>query len=784
MYKTIRLQFHITLALILASGVPGWQAGSLIVTAASPPQDKASTPVQSALDWPRAVELESGDLAEIYQPQIESWDGKTHIVAWSAVSYLKKAEQKPQFGTVKLEAETIVATDSRQVKFAPAKVTQFNFSNLSREESQVIATAIQKALPQTELVLTLEHVLALLDKSQIKPHSGEEKGIKADPPPVFSSTTPAILINFDGEPIWSPIKDVDLKFAVNTNWDVFEHPASKTFYLRNNDYWLKATEVKGTWSPAGALPESFKKLPTDDNWKDVLANLPGKTVAANVVPKTFVSYEPAELILLKGAPTYLPVEGTSLLWVSNTDSDLFRLGKTGLFYYLVAGRWFSASDLGGPWTFATLKLPADFKKIRLEHPRSRVLASVPGTDQAIEAVLIAQTPQTARVNKKELKGPEVTYQGDPKFEPIQNTKLQRAVNTDKDVIKFEELYYLCYQGIWFKSAQASGPFEVATSIPDEIYKIPASSPSNHVTYVTLEKDDDENDDWVTYAAVAGYTGMMVAWGCAVWGTGWYYPPYYWYGGFYPPYFWYPPTYGFGAWYNPWTGTYGRAAGVYGPYGGAGVAAAYNPSTGTYARARAYGPYGSQTFAQAWNPRTGTYAQTRQGSNVYGNWGSSHVQRGDQWAQTGHVTNYAKGTRTTGVRGSEGGGAITRKSSDGRTTIGKSGSGDVYAGHDGNVYRKQEDGSWQKWNDGGWSNVDRPTKEQVTTRDRAADRPNQGDRGSPTAGQLDRDRAARAEGARRSQDNMNYKSGGMSRSSSGSYRMGGGGFGGGRGGGRR
>ena len=65
------------------------------------------------------------------------------------------------------------------------------------------------------------------------------------------------------------------------------------------------------------------------------------------------------------------------MWVSNSESDVFRVGKTGLIYYLVAGRWFSAQDFTGPWTFATLTLPEDFKKIPLEHDRSRVLAAVP-----------------------------------------------------------------------------------------------------------------------------------------------------------------------------------------------------------------------------------------------------------------------------------------------------------------------------------------------------------------------------------------------------------------------
>src|SRR5204863_2025823 len=113
---------------------------------------------------------------------------------------------------------------------------------------------------------------------------------------------------------------------------------------------------------------------------------------------------------------YTAVAGTNLLWVSNTDSDVFRAGKTGTIYYLVSGRWFSAPEFTGPWTFATPNLPEDFKRIPVDHPRSRVLAAVPGTTQALEAVLLAQVPQTARVNRKEATPPDVVYQGDPTFE--------------------------------------------------------------------------------------------------------------------------------------------------------------------------------------------------------------------------------------------------------------------------------------------------------------------------------------------------------------------------------
>ena len=224
---------------------------------------------------------------------------------------------------------------------------------------------------------------------------------------------------------------------------------------------------------------------------------------------------------------------------------------------------------------------------------------------------------------------------------------------------------MCFQGVWFMAKTATGPWEVTSTVPKQIYEIPASSPSHNVTYVTVE-DDDDNDDWVTFATVAGYTGVMVAYGCAVWGTGYYYPPYYGFYGGYPYYYPFYPTYGYGAYYNPWTGAYGRSAVAYGPYGGAGVSARYNPRTGTYSRgAAAWGPGGGRAYGQAYNPRTGAYGATRQGAGVYGSWGSTGVQRGDDWARTARVTNNVTGNTTRVTQGSGGGEAISRRGGVGR-----------------------------------------------------------------------------------------------------------------------
>jgi hypothetical protein len=730
--------------------------------AAAKPATAAAAPAPADGGWPKGFTTPAGAHLTLYQPQVLSWDNKEHMVALSAVAYEVARAEKPILGTVTFEAATSVAMDKRLVNFEGLKVTEMNFSSAKKEQTQDIAASLQATVnAKPERVIALDRVLANIDKSAIIPKNVE--GVKADPPKIFYSSTKAILVSFDGDPIWSPIKDNDLKYVINTNWDVFQDSPSKTLYLRDGKNWYTAMQVDGPWTPVkNKPPESVKKLPEDDNWKDVKKNYPGDRIDAKKMPKIFVSTVPAEMILIDGAPNYMLVEGTKdLLWVENTESDVFRLQKDGPVFYLVAGRWFSAPDFNGPWTFATPTLPAQFKQIPPEHPRSRVLASIPGTDQANEAVLLAQVPQTARVNRKELKAPDVQYQGDPKFEAIPQTQVARATNTDKDIIKFGDLYYMCTDGVWFTAKAATGPWEVASSIPKEIYEIPPSSPAHNVTYVTVVEDKSDSD-WTTFAMVAGYTGMMVAWGCAVWGTGYYYPPYIGYGGFYPAYYPYYRTYGASAWYNPYTGAYGHRVSAYGPYGGVTAGARYNPRTGTYSRgAMAYGPYGARGAGSAYNPRTGAVGHTRQGSNPYGSWGATSVQRGDNWAQTARVTNNRTGATTRATR-TDNGGAVTRNGPGAGNNSFVAGNGDnMYAGRDGNVYKKNDGGGWSKYDNGGWNNVDRP------------------------ASNVTRDSAARAEGATRTRDAGTYqRSGG---GYAGSYRGGGGGTsrgGGARGGGGR
>ncbi len=462
-----RVAIVATCALLTTSSGPFAYVPPLHAQGAAKPAAQPTPPPDHG--WPRSYVTSSGATLILYQPQIASWDNREVMTLYAAMSYARKGDTKPALGMVKATANTKVSVSERLVDFSVLKVTEANFPTLGKEQTHEIVAEITQRIPQQERVIALDRVLASIDKSQIIPK--DVQGVKADPPTIFFSETPAVVVSFDSDPVWSPIPENDLKYAVNTNWDLFEDTRGKTFYLRDESWWLKASTVQGPWVAAGKLPESFGRLPANDNWTDVKAAVPGKSLPANAVPKVFVTMKPGELILLTGPPECELVQGTELLWVSNTESDVFRMGKTGSIYYLTSGRWFSAPAFTGPWTFATPTLPPAFKKIPLEHPRSRVLASVPGTPEAAEAVLLAEVPQTARVEKT-VKAPEVKYQGEPDFQMIAPTTVSRAVNTDKDILKVGDLYYMCFQGVWFMARSPSGPWEVTGSVPAEIFEIP------------------------------------------------------------------------------------------------------------------------------------------------------------------------------------------------------------------------------------------------------------------------------------------------------------------------
>jgi hypothetical protein len=550
--------------------------------------------------------------------------------------------------------------------------------------------------------ISLDRLAASVKKSKTPPTTE----VQNTPPTIFISMRPAILLLVNGTPVMGDIANSSLKFVVNANWPLFLDPTSSQYYLFDSKGWMQASALNGTWVATNQLPKGMSQVPANSNFTSLKAFIPPPAGSTATSPAVYYSATPAEIIVFSGQPQWTAIPGTQLSYGANTGSPVFKYAPTGAYYFLTSGRWFTAAGPLGPWTFATYSLPPDFAKIPPSSPVGSILASVPGTPEAEDAVLIAQIPTTVTVDPaKAASEVKVSYASQPQFEPIPGTSMQYATNTPNRVILVGSEYYLCYQGVWFVSSGPQGPWQTAKTVPQVIYTIPPSSPVYNVTYVIQQPLPDGS---VQASYTAGYMGAFIT-GAAVGaivasGTGYYYPPYAYQGYYYP----YASTYGYHT-YNPYTGAYGYGGSAYGPYGSAHWGTSYNPNTGTYARgATTSTAYGKQAVGEAYNPYTGASAATHQGSNAYGSWGQSVVSKNGNTAYTQHASN-AYGSAGT-VQTSSGGKGAATSTAYGNTAAGKTSNGDMYAGHDGNVYKNTGSG-WQTYNNGSWNDVNKSTAQQ-------------------------------------------------------------------------
>jgi len=657
--------------------------------------------------WPRKLPKPGGTVIA-YQPQVDDWKDFTNIT-WRQAFQITPTGGKQVIGAATFNGKTTVDNDKHMVVIFEIKVIDTFFPSLDEAASAKIDQLFKTFVPEV-VNISLERIIAYIPK----PESVQAVNLKNDAPFIFVNYSPAVLLAVDGEPVLAAIKDTKLKFIVNTQWAVFLDTSKSQYYMLAGPRWLTAADLHGPWSAATKLPKDMEKLPKDPQWADLKNVIPLATQSSVPIPKVFYSTVPAEVILFDGKPVYAKIPQTQLLYATNTDSAFFLYTPTNEYYFLAAGRWFRSKDMQGHWTFASADLPEDFAKIPPSSPASGILSSVPGTEEAKDAVLIAQIPTVMEIDPKSAAAQaKVSYSGDPQFAPIAGTSLYYATNTADKVIKVGDVYYLCLQGVWFMSPHADGPWTTASSVPQVIYTIPPSSPVYNVTYVTQTTTSNGS---VECSHTAGYLGAFVI-GVTVGavvanGTGYYYPPYMYYPPYgYPVYRPYPVPYGYGSFYNTANGSYGRYATAYGPYGSATRAASYNPYTGTYkSGASVSTPYGSRSAGQAYNPYTGTYAATRQGSSPTAQWGQSYVSNGNKSAYAQHYST-AQGT-VGSVQGSQGGKAVGASTAYGNAAVGKSSSGDMYAGKDGNVYKNTGSG-WQKYDNssGSWNTVNTPENKQ-------------------------------------------------------------------------
>jgi len=653
--------------------------------------------------FPREIPSAEGTVI-VYQPQPESLKGNL-LTGRAAMSLKLNGKTEPVFGAFWFTARIETDAEADTATARDIRVTKVRWPEARPEEEARFTRVVEGAVPAEGLPISMDRLSASLATAEREQKSLAE--LKNDPPKLVFEKELAVLLLYDGEPRLAAVENSSYERALNTPLLVVRDKRSRTCYLTSGQLDYTAKDPLGPWQPITQLPADLVQLlPKDDSDSPVPAR----------PPKIVVATEPTELIASDGEPRWKSLTGGALLYVENTETPWLRELATGQVYILISGRWYRSAAANGPWAFVRPdQLPAGFKSIPPGSDLAGVRVSVAGTEEAEDALLDGEIPQTAAIKRSEAKF-ESQYDGEPRFQKIPGTSVAYAQNTGGQILQVGSTYYAVDNGVWFAGESPNGPWAVADDVPEqEFQKIPPSAPVYNVSYVHVYQSTPE----VVYVGyLPGYRWSFPYYGVPVYGTGFYYPPYY--GAYYYPR---PATYGLHVGYNPWTGwNFGMSWNVgflnFGMSWGGGWHGGYRPWGGSG------GWYGGHR--PGWGGYHGGHNQINVGSINIGNnvnFGNrtriANDVRRDSRVDTSNLRRDNLYNRPENRSRNADRSTVQRNAPAGRQARGVE--NNVLADRDGNVVRRTKDG-WQARDGNKWQGVDRTApRDKTQNADRGAAR---------------------------------------------------------------
>ena len=207
--------------------------------------------------------------------------------------------------------------------------------------------------------LSQKGVVDLLDGG---PKANPKPSLANGVPTIYTSQAPTELIVFKGQPDFVPIVGTQLLWASNTTSDILINTANSNYYALLSGRWFMAPGLSGPWTfvASNALPPDFAKIPPQSLAGAVLPTVAGtpqaqEAVIENSIPQTAtvpLKNGPKFTPNFDGPPQYAPIPGTSLSYVTNSSEPMIQVTPNS-YYAVVAGVWFTAAQMTGPWTIAT-----------------------------------------------------------------------------------------------------------------------------------------------------------------------------------------------------------------------------------------------------------------------------------------------------------------------------------------------------------------------------------------------------------------------------------------------
>jgi len=289
---------------------------------------------------------DNGIAISIYSPNLEKINGSN--IEFRSVVSVNFDEKNMLAGVAWLNAE--VSLNNNEAVFNNTTLNSFKIS--STNDIEKVKTVISAALKSNLIVMTKAE---FSDWSNL---SESNLDFKNEPPIIKFMTNSAVCVMIEGEPKWK--LDNKVGKLLNSPYVVLSYDNDPlTYFLRAGKIWFTSDKLfDGNWQVVQNIPEVVLNAVTNLEQSEIEKDF--NDIYTNELPQIIVSTNIIELFCTSGAPDWNLIKNSDLMYIKNTNRDVFKDPATQKIYVLISGRWFCSDAIDGTWVYVK---PSDLPKI-------------------------------------------------------------------------------------------------------------------------------------------------------------------------------------------------------------------------------------------------------------------------------------------------------------------------------------------------------------------------------------------------------------------------------------
>ena len=156
--------------------------------------------------WPRTI-IKPGGKVVLYQPQVDDWENYQKVDARMAFT-LTPTGGKQHVGVLTVQMQSTSDTENHTVFLSNPKITSVAFPSLDAATAAQMEQLVKTFLnPSATMTISLDRLAASVKKTK----APSVADVKNDPPTIFISMRPAILLMVNGAATTAPIEHSNMR---------------------------------------------------------------------------------------------------------------------------------------------------------------------------------------------------------------------------------------------------------------------------------------------------------------------------------------------------------------------------------------------------------------------------------------------------------------------------------------------------------------------------------------------------------------------------------------------